>query len=187
MKRVSLAGVLILVFGLFFANFALAANYVSMDLEKLSPEEAVRVLALQKKAAESTSISTAAQAESWAIVGEKWGKAIAAVAKELSITANEFIKTPVGKFTMVVIAWKVFGKDLWHIVGGSIAWLVISLIILWSFKFFHMKKKVCNKETKQTAYIARYDFKTNDARTASAVCHVLAFLAITITCLAVVF
>lgn len=122
----------------------------------------------------------------WAELGKNVALAFTTVAKELGVAADEFLKSNTGKITIVLIAWKVMGKDVLGIIGGSIAWVVLASIILWSFKFFHMKKKVKSKEH-GVQYIQRYEFKTNDARVTSASFHVGAFVAATIMCTVIIF
>ncbi len=119
-------------------------------------------------------------------VGKNLGLALAAVAKEVGVSADEFLKSTTGKISVVVIIWKLMGKDIIAIVGGSVAWIVLSSIIIWSFKFFHMKKKVKTKD-QSVQYIQRYEFKTSDARSGSAVGHVAAFAAVTVICMFIVF
>ena len=60
-----------------------------------------------------------------------------------------------------MIAWKVVGDDLWSIIGGTLAWFVITLIILWSYRHFHMNERVVKKVEggDQVEYVSRYDFE----------------------------
>ena len=48
--------------------------------------------------------STAEDVDKWASVGEKLGKSIATVAREAGIAVNEFASSPVGKFSLFLIA-----------------------------------------------------------------------------------
>lgn len=119
-------------------------------------------------------------------LGKNFGLALAAMAKEVGVTGDEFLKSTTGKIAAVVIVWKLVGKDMVAIVGGSIAWIVLSSIIIWSFKFFHMKKKVKTKD-KGVEYIQRYEFRNGETRSGSAVAHVVAFAAVTIACMSIIF
>jgi hypothetical protein len=103
---------------------------------------------------------------------------------------NEFVKTPVGMITMGLITYKVVGEKLWDVIGGTLAWIVVTAIIFISFRHFHMRERVVdksNKENHQIQYIPRYEFKSNDARNGSAWAHGVAFGLITFVCLLIVF
>jgi hypothetical protein len=59
----------------------------------------------------------------WVDIGTAIGSGLAASAKELGIAANDFAQTPVGRFTVFLIAW--------HFVGGTI--LHVFFALLWFF------------------------------------------------------
>lgn len=123
----------------------------------------------------------------WVDLGKNVGLALTAVAKELGVASDEFLKSNTGKIAVVLIVWKVMGHEILDIVGGTLAWIVLTSIILWSFRYFHMTKRVKDKETKTVEYVARFTFESNDARTGSVVVHVIAFVAATIICMLIVF
>lgn len=57
--------------------------------------------------------STATQwATDMATVAESFARAIGIAARELGVAVNDFLKTPAGVLTAVVILWKVIGSDL---------------------------------------------------------------------------
>jgi hypothetical protein len=175
--------------GLLFCFFFSAVSFatqVTVDTDNLSSQGAARLIELQKQAAEKQQPATTEKIEAWVGLGEKVGKAIAATCKELSVQVNEFIKTPVGKMAVAIILWKAVGKDLWHIVGGISCWMVITAILMWSFHFFHMKRKVKEKDG-TVRYEESYDFSSDDAKAGSAVVHVIAFVIITGVCMLIVF
>lgn len=183
---------LLLVFtGIIFCFFLFGVSFaaqVTVDLENLSPQDAAKVLEMQKQAnmaSKAKEPDTVKKIENWVDIGEKLGKAIAATCKELSVQVNDFIKTPVGRMTVAVILWKAVGKDLWHIVGGILCWMTITGIILWSFRFFHMKRKVEKKEG--TEYINLYKFESSEAKVGSVWAHAIAFFALTLSCMLIVF
>ncbi len=163
---------------------------VTIDLNKLSPELAAQVMEA-KKASESTvpKIPDEEKVEQWVNIGEKIGQAIAGACKELSVGVNEFIATPAGKITVLMIAWKVVGDDLWSIIGGTLAWFVITLIILWSYRHFHMNERVVKKVEggDQVEYVSRYDFEDDGKESISFWTHVVLFVLFTVICLVIVF
>jgi hypothetical protein len=48
---------------------------------------------------------------------------------------NQFMETPAGKFTVVIIAWKTMGNDFVKILGGSIE-TIVGLFLLIPYAFF---------------------------------------------------
>ncbi len=133
-----------------------------------------------------TEVANPQKVSEWVDLGKNMGLAIAAVAKELGVATDEFLKSNTGKIAITLIAWKVIGKDVLHIVGGTTAWFVLASIIVWSFRFFHMTKKEKGKDG-AIEYVNRFEFRESDAKTASAVVHVLCFLAITLGCMKIIF
>lgn len=61
-------------------------------------------------------------------------KGITMAAKDLGMAANEFIKTGAGKITVGLIAYKILGKDFIKVALGTGIWVVISLILIWSYR-----------------------------------------------------
>ena len=120
-------------------------------------------------------------------MGKNIGLAVAATAKELGVASDTFLQSTTGKITVVLIVWKVMGEDILGVLGGTAAWFVIAGIILWSFHFFHMTKRVVNKESGEVSYIKRYTFGSDEARNVAACAHVIAFTVLTIACLAIIF
>jgi hypothetical protein len=62
----------------------------------------------------------------WVDIGERIGKMIGGVAKEVGVAVNEFVQTPVGKMAMVIIVWHYMGSVLIHVVAGLLI-LVLGL------------------------------------------------------------
>jgi len=127
----------------------------------------------------------------WVDLGKNIGMAVAATAKELGVAADEFLQSTTGKITVVLIVWKVMGEDIIGVVGGSIAWLVLANIVLWSFRYFHMTKRVVNKEGK-VEYVKRYEFREDnkggsEARVTSVIVHLFVFALVTIMCAIAIF
>lgn len=168
------------------------AQVVTIDLDDLSPEEAAKVLAAKNLAENGPPPTQTATetAEEWVIFGERFAEVIITMCSRLGVEVNEFVKTPVGKIATIVILWKVVGVSLWSIIGGTLAWVVITMILLWSFRFFHMRARVENTDgdgNTTVEYVERYEFSSGDWAAGSAVLHCAFFVAITITCLAIVF
>lgn len=123
----------------------------------------------------------------WVELGKNAGLAVAAMAKELGVASDKFLESNTGKIAAALIIWKVVGKDMVGIVGGTIAWVILVNIILWSFRYFHMKKKMTNKKEGTTEYVNRYEFNTSDARVGSVWAHGIAFFTTTLVCGFIIF
>ena len=54
----------------------------------------------------------------------KLGKGLAAVAKELNVTVNEFAKSPVGRLTVWLLIMHFFGNAAMHLLGAILIWSV---------------------------------------------------------------
>jgi len=165
------------------------AQTVTVDLSQVDSETARRVLAEKKRIDSGLSPQiTIDNVEKWSQVGKNVADAVAATAKGLSVEVNEFIKTPVGKATFFLVAWKFFGAKLWSVIGGTIAWIILSSLIWKSFSIFHRPQKVLVKQENKTKFYEykAYDWHSHDAKTFSAVVHVLIFCLLTITMLIIV-
>jgi hypothetical protein len=177
------------VFMIMTASLAVAESTpVTVDVSKLPPEIAAQVINAQQLAeGKSNPVSTTKKVEEWAEFGERFGKVIATVAKELGIAANDFVKTPVGKLTAIAIIWKTFGKDWWSIVGGTFGWMFTMAILMWSYVHFHMNIKIKNKETGEVSFVRRYEFKSRDYEYTSHFVHCILFVIFTAISAIIVF
>ena len=74
-----------------------------------------------------------ATAQAWVGIGTQIGTGLASTAKELGIAANEFVQTPVGKWTAAIIIWKLIGNAIVHIGFGAFVFCVVlpAWIIFW--------------------------------------------------------
>jgi len=168
------------------------AQEVTIDLTKLSPQEAAQVVAAKKTEQKTTvvpEVPSEEKVEKWVTIGERIGQAIAGACRELSVEVNDFITTPAGKLTVFLIAWQVVGEDFWNIIGGSLGWIIITGILLWSFRHFHMNERtvIKNGETEEIKYIPRYKFDDDSYETGSFWMHCIMFILFTIMFLIIIF
>lgn len=70
----------------------------------------------------------------WVGVGGEVGSAIEEGLTAVVDVADKFGTTDVGKFTMVLVAWKVIGKDVVRIVLGVIFLGVFTWLLIYSFR-----------------------------------------------------
>lgn len=81
----------------------------------------------------------------WVGVGGEIGTAIEEGLSAVVGVADKFGKTDVGKFTLVMVAWKVIGKDIIRIVLGFIFLIIFTWLLIYSFKKTCVETKVLIK------------------------------------------
>ena len=174
------------------------ANAQDVDTRGLSEEQKAQLAlqAAQMKKQNDNPVNSLSEnlnpekLNQWVDLGKNIGMAVAATAKELGVASDEFLKSNTGKITVALIVWHVMGKDIVGVIGGTIAWIVLATIILWSFHYFHMTKKVVTKlENKEVdvKYVPRYTFSGDEAKVGSVWAHSLAFIVVTLACSLVIF
>ena len=112
--------------------FALSASDVNNagfnELTEQQKIEILKVVADKKEQVQQKqqqpSVPDVEKLDQWATVGTKVGQGLAAAAKEVGVTVNDFAKTPVGKLTAFLIVWNFIGAQLVHIIGGILIWIV---------------------------------------------------------------
>lgn len=83
----------------------------------------------------------------WVGVGGEIGKGIKEGLSAVVDVADKFGNTKVGTFTMVMVAWKIIGKDLVRIFLGIIFALIVTIFLFRSYRTSFMVHRVCTKPT----------------------------------------
>jgi len=122
------------------------------------------------------------------------------VCNDLSITVNEFVKTPVGLGIAALIVYKVAGKDImenaFDVIFAIPLWFTITFInfilILYFFKPVTIYNRIIEKdgkiiERRDPERQTRYPFKSNDARNCMGGYIMISEIIITLVCLIIVF
>lgn len=120
----------------FLATVAVSQYAYADQLEvssKLSDEQKAQLALTAAQLAHEHDTSSATAVKQWVDIGTAIGSGLASSAKELGIAANEFANTPVGKFTIVIIAWHFMGSEVVHI-GFGLLWL-ITLLPVWVYLY----------------------------------------------------
>jgi hypothetical protein len=78
----------------------------------------------------------------WVGVGGEIGNAIEEGLTAVVDVADKFTGTDVGKFTMVLVAWKVIGKDVVRIALGLIFFTLVTLLFLKVYRGYFKPKKI---------------------------------------------
>ena len=181
---------------LLFSSSVYAQQNVKIDTDDLTDEQKAQLILKieeMKKANTSSVVENVAsnlgdpkKLNEWVDLGKNVGLALTAVAKELGVASDQILQSDTGKIALVMIVWKVMGRDVLDIVGGVTTWFVIAPIILWSFHFFHMTKRVKDKDG-NVQYVSRYEFEKDEAKVGSVWAHGLSFAALTVVCMLIVF
>lgn len=158
------------------------ATQVTVDLEQLSSNARNEVLN-QKRAEKEREAPIEDRMVKWLEVGRGLGTAISEMGKALNMQVNDFAKTPVGVWAMIVLTWKLLAKEL---LGVLLVLFVYALLII-SFRKFHTNERVANVIKgeeglilNEIQYIPRYKFTSDEARTGSAMVHGILFVVLTI-------
>lgn len=93
----------------------------------------------------------------WVGVGGEIGSAVREGLNAVVDVSDKFSKTDVGKFTLIMIAWKVIGKDCIRIfLGLSFAIVLISFLI-YSIKRTCLPRRVCVENPGLFKYPKKYE------------------------------
>lgn len=129
--------VLVLLLVLFTATQVFAGSCDQLKVPGMTDSQ---LIDLKKKcidmAGNITAVSTVDNMAEYAELGQKYGVALSEVAKSVGTTVNELAQTPVGRFMLVMVAYRVMGSDLLGIVG-SVLWFT-TMIPLWVYMFHRM-------------------------------------------------
>lgn len=129
--------ILAMVFMLFTANIAVAGSCDQLEVPGMTDSQ---LIDLKKKCVDMSGVGaasvTADNMAEYAELGKKYGIALSEVAKSIGTTVNELAQTPVGKFMLILVAYKVMGNDMLGIVG-SFLWFGI-MLPLWVYMFHRM-------------------------------------------------
>ena len=96
----------------------------------------------QKQALKLNQIdATVEKAHGWVGIGKELGQAFDGALGSLTQRSNEFAVTPVGKFTMFIVAWKVMGDQaigvlnaVVHLFCGFLELAIFLPLIIWSYR-----------------------------------------------------
>lgn len=105
----------------------------SVDLTDLTQEQRALLVIEAEKMRSKSSEDISANLSEYAEIGQKYGIALVATAKELGVAADELLDTTVGKVGLVLIIWKVAGESLLGLAFGLL-WLT-TMLPLWIYYF----------------------------------------------------
>ena len=83
----------------------------------------------------------------WVGVGGEIGTAVREGLDAVVDVADKFGKTDVGKFTIVMIAWKVMGKDVLRIIFGAVLFIAITVLTVKIYKNMYYPRRTLTEYT----------------------------------------
>ena len=93
----------------------------------------------------------------WVGVGGEIGNAVKEGLTAVVDVADKFGKTDVGKFTLVMVAWKVMGKELVGIVLGLLFFFLFTFLLIWLYKRLIVARKVMVENPGFWKYPKKYE------------------------------
>ncbi len=130
---------------------SIAEQVTVTTTKELSKDQIAKLnLEAAKMAAEPTTVlpelATVDEARQWIDLGTAIGKGRGSAAKEVGIAVNEFAQTPVGMFTMVLIAYNYLGDDVLGVALGLLWFAFTVPLWLWAWRRHAYKVTVVTYE-----------------------------------------
>lgn len=123
-----------------------ASDLTPMQIQKINADK--QIAELQKK------LDTYGN---WVGVGGEIGTAVKEGLTAVVDVADKFGKTDVGKFTLLMVAWKVMGQDVVRIVLGLLFFAVAIFIEIRVYKSLFKEKKVLKTDPGFFKYPKEYE------------------------------
>jgi hypothetical protein len=140
MKKVVLAGlVLLIVFAVGAHAEQSNDDTVTISKSQLTPEQLTK---LQQEELEKK-VATYGK---WVGIGREVGVAVNSSLEAITTQADHFAHTGVGKFTMVLVAWKVIGDQAVHLIVGLLEVLLMLPLWIWSYRRFCIPRSMVIKK-----------------------------------------
>jgi len=140
---------------------AQANEKVTINASDLTPEQRAKVEAQEKLAIANAQIDALQDKidtyGKWVGVGGEVGNAVKEGLTAVVDVADKFGKTDVGRFTMVMIAWKVVGKDVVRIILGLLFFTVLTIIIIKVYRRVVIARKVLVENPGFWKYPKKYE------------------------------
>jgi hypothetical protein len=135
-------------------RLVLALVFVSAALGQTKPDD--ELVTVPKKYVSSQGLANAVtqdkltQATSWAGVGKEVGEATREALNSVVDVSDKFGKTDVGRFVMIMVAWRIIGKDAVKIVFGIPIFLAGVGVWFYIMRKFFFPQRILIKDDKAT-------------------------------------
>lgn len=124
-------------------------NLSDAQRAEISHQVAVTAETNAKQAAPAAAVlADPKKMDEWLTLGEHMGKMMGGAAKEVGVAVNDFVNTPVGQMTMVLVVWKYMGGTLVHVVGGLLVWALGVLVVGFLYRRMRGTTIEYNKEVR---------------------------------------
>ena len=126
-----------------FCSVSLFSQSLSIDTSKLSDATKSEVLRVRKQSEIEGKVKEISE---WAGMGKEVGEAVNGALGALVDNVDKVSNTKVGKFTMILVAYKVMGHDLIGFVFIPIIMLVLLILLIWLLNKYTSIKTVLKKD-----------------------------------------
>ena len=114
--------------------------------------------------------------EKWIGIGREIGIATKEGLSAVVDVSEKFGATNVGRFVMVMVAWRIIGKDAVRIVFGIPIFIIGLFIWIWSYRHFFFTHRVLVKrdkaaKIKEWKQVPAYEFSSGDAKVGCGIAH----------------
>jgi len=133
-----------------FASAGITTDNLSSNFNRLTETQKAEIAKTIAENAEKNNVgingvvsaptTTIEEAHKWVDLGTKFGQSIGSAARELGVLVSDFLKTPVGKLTAVLIIWKIIGADLIHLFGAGMMFFFILPLNIFIFRHYLFEK-----------------------------------------------
>lgn len=143
MKKLLIVSTIIALIALIYcssasAQYSTSNELVTIEMSDLTPAQQAKVEADKMIAKQQEQLAVyekkIEQFGDWVGVGGEVGNAVNEGLSAVVDVADKFSQTDVGKFTLVLVAWKVMGKDVIKIILGIIFLAMFTWLLIYSFK-----------------------------------------------------
>ena len=132
---------------------AQTSQQVTVDISDLTPAQQTKIRLEQELAEKQIQLDIAEQKVKqfgdWVGVGGEVGEAVKQGLEAVVDVADKFGQTDVGKFTLVLVAWKVMGKDVVKIILGLIFFAMLVIILTRFYRNTVTDKRMLTKRMPQ--------------------------------------
>lgn len=99
----------------------------------------------------------------WVGIGNEIGAAVRESLLGVVDVADKFGNTDVGKFTIVMVAWKVMGKDVIRIILGLLFYVMITWLFVKVYKNTYVPKRIMVENPGFMKYPKKYEIVKPDS------------------------
>lgn len=169
------------------ASLMLAQNTTTSDNDMVTvPKKYVSSEGLQHQGSAAESVSK------WVGIGREIGIATKEGLSAVITESEHFGTTKVGNFVMILVAWKVIGKDLLGVVLGVPIFAAGVCLWIWSYRRFFLGYRMLVKvdkatKTKEWKHVESYDFASKDSKAVCGLAHAMFLAAWCIVWIAIIF